>query len=125
MSWLKRVGLIALQVTGILAVFQPIIAAQSEGAGKAVSTSLNFAEKIISIIMQVEIIGAAMSLTGSKKLAAAAPAVTQVVLSDIIAGKKLRNKPLMVEGAVELASAFAKILSSIDESEVTEEDIKT
>ncbi len=115
MNWLKRIGQAALAGVNIIPVFGPIAAALIPGDkdDKILATIQGSLIDIQQIILNAEVFGAALTLTGEQKLKGAIPAVAQVILhSSIMAGKPPANQALFLEGVQDMTNAMVKILNS-------------
>ena len=127
MSFLKKLGQVILNVTGIVTGFGPLIAALIPGNKddkiiQIVSADLT---QIANIIQQVEVFGQALGLPGADKLKGSAPAVAQIILqSSLMINKKINNPVLFKQGCTKIADGMADILNSIPDNNVQIEDKK-
>lgn len=125
MSWLKKIGVVALQMTQAITGFGPLISAMIPGTrdDKLLATVQGELPKLLEIIASIEIAGAALNLPGAQKLEAAAPLFAQVILqSSAMAGKKIKDQVLFTKSVKEIASGMAGILNSLDEGGVKAEN---
>ena len=121
MGWLKRVGQIAVQITSAIVGFGPLYQQLRPEHAGLVARVTDSANRIADIIMQAEIMGAALGLSGEQKLRAAAPAVAQIVLqSDLLTGRKIDDPAKFRRGVAAIASGFADILSSLEDTVQTD-----
>lgn len=91
------------------------------GSGKAASiasTAVNDFTAIGQTVVSAEALiqGAG---TGAAKLAAATPLVTQIIqTSELVAGKKIANEALFVQGSSKITSGMADVLNSLEANAV-------
>ncbi len=106
LSWLKKIGQAALTASGILEGFKaPTL--------PNVDTVSDKLMEVAAIIVNVEMIGAALNLPGDQKLTASVPAIAQLILrSSVMAGRPPHDQALFMDGAKDIASGMAKILNS-------------
>jgi len=121
MGFLKKLGSIALKVTSLAVGFEPLVRASlSSGQDGKAELVFDRLEQVRDIIIQAEVFGQALSLTGANKLEAAAPAVANLILqSTIMSGRKIDNPDLFRHGSKQMAAGMADILNSL------KDDIKT
>src|SRR5262245_57116131 len=104
MTFLKKLGQIALQVGQVALGLSPVTKWAGPGDAAIIDRIVGTIDEIGAIIMQVEAIGAALQLTGPDKLKAAAPLVAQVIVrSSLVAGKKIADPNLFHAGVEKVA----------------------
>ena len=116
MSWLKRVGAIALAVGKAAPVAGPIIAAVVPGDkdNAIIAKAIPTIDQIAQIIVQAEIMGQSLSLSGTDKLLAASPAVAHMVIqSSLFAGKTIDDPVKFQFGCQQIAAGMADCLNSL------------
>ena len=64
---------------------------------------------------QVEVFGQVLGTNGPDKLKAATPSVQQILLSSLVAGKKIKDEELFKSGSIKVTDGVAEILNSLDE----------
>lgn len=121
MGWLKRIGEIALKGTAIIIGLQPTLKAYADDKTDAkIDRVVSFADKLQAVIVNAEIMGQALSLPGPDKLKAATPAMIQVILSDLVAGRKVKDRAKFEAGVTQVTSGLADIFSSLEDKVETE-----
>lgn len=125
MSFLKKLGLtlvtVASDVLGLAPFVSPLITGLLGSNPKAqavASTVINDFSKVGQVVVQTEAIlqGAG---NGAQKLQAATPLVAQIIkTSELLAGKKIANEALFIQGAQKITSGTADVLNSLDGSEL-------
>lgn len=123
MKFLTRLGQIVLKATEIATGFGPFVTRAIPGQTddaivRRVTTDL---ELLSGIVGHVEVIGQALSLTGTQKLTAASPLVAQVILqSSILARHEIADPVLFKQGCDKIAGGVADVLNSLkDKIETT------
>lgn len=118
MSFLKKLGQIALKVVIGLDTFGPIAKQFTpDNVDRAIDAAGDYSRRAASVIAQAEIMGQALQLAGSDKLKAAAPAMAQVILqSDAMIGKKIKDAAKFEAGVLQITAGWADILNSLDDS---------
>lgn len=114
MNWLKLIGIGIREGVKIFTGFSPVAKAMLTDRGdKVIDKIEDSLNQAALIVVQVEAIGVALSLSGDQKLTAASPLITQLILkSDLMLGKKIDNPTLFAEGVADLTNAIVKILNS-------------
>lgn len=112
MSWLKKIGVVALKIVGLWNVVAPLAGKLIPGAGEIGS--------IANVIVAVEQVFAAAygadAKKGSDKLKAAAPQIAQLIqASAYFQGKAIKNEALAEKAFTEIASGFADVLNAYGE----------
>src|SRR6188474_1786323 len=70
--------------------------------------------QIADIVVNTELLGAALGLPGTDKLKAAAPAVAQIILkSSILVHHEIEDQALFATGSQKVADGMADILNSL------------
>lgn len=116
MTFLKKLGQLALQITGIvLGLQEPIGNGQP---APALSPAVSDLLKIAQVIVSVEIAGQALNLAGPDKLKAAIPLVAQILSgSSFMAGHNISDPALYQVGIANIAAGMANILNSIHDKD--------
>jgi hypothetical protein len=125
MTFLSKLGKVMSVVGKVIVVaggFAPGLVAMTptkkddEIWGK-VSPSL---ANIASIVAAVEAMSAALvePIPGAQKLQMATPIVAQIILNDLVAGKKIQDAALFRTGCERITGGIADVLNSIKEDEV-------
>lgn len=115
MTFLKKLGTILANVAGIAVGIGPLIKpfVGSGKAGSILESATNDLVAVGQIVVQTEAILQTPG-SGATKLAAAAPLVAGIVkTSELVAGKKIANEALFIEGCTDITSGVAKVLNSI------------
>ncbi len=116
MSWLKKLGSIAIAVGKTAPIAGPILGAiipgtQDDAIIAKVTPSI---DSIVGVIVQAEIMGQALSLPGADKLKAATPAIAQLIVqSSLVAGKQIADPALFESGCAKIAAGMADCLNSL------------
>lgn len=118
MSFLKKLGQTVLKAIGVASGFLPIFQGVF-GQGTVVAQVTDDLSKIASAVQTVEVVVGAVSdpnaKTGADKLKAVTPLIAQVVqTSEIIAGKKIHDDALFIQGCQKLGDGMADILNSLE-----------
>lgn len=76
--------------------------------------------KIGEIVAQVEAMSAALDqpIPGTQKLQMATPVVAQIILNDLVAGRKIHDPALFKQGCERITGGVADVLNSIKDDEV-------
>ena len=120
MTFLKKLGQVLLNVAGIAIGLGPIVGPfLGSQFGKIADTVINDLTSIGGIVTQVEVIGQATGLTGTQKLQAALPLVSNIIkTSELVAGKKIADPAMFTKACQEFAQAAVDLLNSIHPDEV-------
>jgi len=119
MKFLSKLGQVLLKGTAILIGLNPFVPEKYKDEISAVSQKL---DQLYQVILQAEIFGQALSLSGDQKRIAAAKGVAQVILtSSILVDRKITNPLLFQQGVENLSGALADIMNSL-EDKVKEEN---
>ncbi len=112
MTFLKKLGSIALRAGQIALGLQPMISPEAHmfpAVGDAI-------DRIFSAIGNVEAIGQALSLAGTEKLTAAAVPVEQILLDVVHAkGWKIADEAKFRAACTSIAGSVADLLNAIHE----------
>lgn len=114
MKWLTKVGIVLTQVIPALRIAGPIVAQLFPKAAKPLETVQDGLQEAATVIVQVEALGQIWGKTGEDKLTASVPAVSAILMSRLVAGRKIHDKVLFTAGATKIASGLADVLNSID-----------
>ena len=127
LSKLGKVMQIAGKVVAAYVGFAPLISAAIPGTkdDAFISRTISPLQKIAGIIVQVEAMAQTLTtpLPGTEKLKMATPVVAQILLSDLVAGRKISNPELFKQGAASVASGIADVLNSIKDDQVETETV--
>jgi len=118
MTFLQKLGKVLATIANVAAVaagigpiLQPFLG--SGTASKIASTAVNDLTSIGQVVLQAETLIQGTG-TGATKLSAATPLVAQIVqTSELIAGKKIANEALFIQGSQKITSGMADILNSL------------
>lgn len=114
MTFLKKLGSIIASVSNIFLGFAPLLQKelpQSAGVLQVVSKDI---AAIADAVVNAEALGQMQGMTGAEKAKYLAPLVAQIILSGtIVAGKKIDNQALFLQGCGNLGGAVADILNSL------------
>lgn len=123
MGLLKKIGIILLKASEVIAGFAPIASMAYPNQAGTIQTISNDSAQIANIIQQVEAVGQTLSLPGAQKLQAATPLVAQIILqSSVLANHKIANPDLFKQGSQKVADGWADILNSLNESGISTTD---
>jgi len=120
LNFLAKAGQIILKIigvaTGLVPLLQPILPAHAAEEAAKVSDDLT---KVGSVVITAEQMFAAAfgpdAKTGSQKLAAAVPFISQIIQqSELVVGKKIADEDRYTKAITALTSAVAEILSSYE-----------
>lgn len=115
MSFLKKLGQIAIKGLEIVMGFMPVVQQELPGNRTVQVISQDLAQ-IASIISQVEVMGQVLGQKGPDKLKAAAPLVAQIIMaSSLLANHKIANPALFQQGCASVASGMADVLNSLND----------
>lgn len=109
MSFLKKVGSLALKMVGLWPTLAPVI-------GKLVP-GMSEVSQIVGVLVSVEQMFTAANApgaqTGSQKLRAAAPQVAQLIQATaFFQGKAIKDEKLAEQAFTNITSAFADLLNA-------------
>ena len=112
MSWLKKLGTVALKIVGLWNVIAPLAGRLIPGAGEIGS--------IANVIVSVEQVFAAAygadAKKGSDKLKAAVPQIAQLIqASAFFQGKAIKDEKMAEQAFTNITSAFADLLNAYGE----------
>lgn len=121
MTFLKKFGQVVAQILGLVTGIGPLLGNAYPAAASAISTTGDTLNRILGVVMSVEATGAALSLPGPQKLAAAAPQVAQVILaSAFLAQHEIADPEKFKSAVATITSGVADLLNSLkDKVEVT------
>lgn len=118
---LKKFGQIVLKGATVATGLQPLLGKDTRAA-IAAGTVADTLGQIASVVGLIEASGQAISAPGPQKLTMATPHVTQIVLSSLVAGKKVKNHEKFAQGVKMLTTGVVEILNSLDEDGAKEEN---
>ena len=116
-GWLKRAAQIALKIGVGIDTFGPMVKGFTpDRVDRWIDAGGDYVSKGTDIILQAEIMGQALSLSGQDKLKAATPAMAQLILkSDALVGRKIDDPVKFERGVAAMTSGLADILNSLDD----------
>lgn len=117
MTFLKKLGVILVNLAGVAAGVGPIIA-PFLGSGKVAAvagTAVNDLTAIGSVVLQMETAFAGLGdKNGADKLKAAIPLVGNIIkTSELVVGKKIANEAMFTLAIQEYTQATVDLLNSI------------
>ena len=124
MTLLKKIGVIALNITGIIAGIGPIASVMYPNKAGEIVKVVDTVNQFAAIIAQVEVFGAALSLPGTDKFKAAIPAIGQAVaMTDLVIKHKIKDQALYQKAVAGYAQATVDLLNSLDDNGVKSESL--
>jgi hypothetical protein len=121
MSLLKKIGIVSINLAGIIAGVGPLIA---PGRGAAIAGALDVFQEVLGAIATVEQIGAAVNLDGAAKFKAAIPLMGQIVgRSHLVRTHGIKDQALYAKAMEGLAQSGVDLLNSLDSKKVKTEDL--
>ncbi len=114
MNFLKAFGLAALKITAIVSGFDFTKLVPQQVAGE-VRFVKNHMSEIMKVVVDVEAIGQALSLSGPQMLEAEIPKVSQLILDvlmDLNPKFKIADEAEYRAGIAEIANGAARVLKS-------------
>ena len=109
MSWLKKLGAVALKIVGLWNVVAPLVGRVIPGA----SEIGGIANVIVATEQLFTAAYGADGKKGSDKLKAATPQVAQLIQSaSFFQGKAVKDEKLAEQAYTEITSAFADLLNA-------------
>lgn len=115
MRFLKKFGSIALQVTQAAIGLAPLAQKIYPGAAGEIAVVSQDLAQVAGIILQVEAVGQALTLSGPQKLQAAVPLVSQVILqSALLANHKIDDAAKFSAGCQKIADGMVDLLNSLE-----------
>jgi len=110
MTWLKKIGLVIVKGAQIIVGIQQMLPPNILGTIQTIETALS---RALQVIVDVEAMGVALSLTGAQKLQAAVAAGTDIFLRwSATLGHKIANPALFKEGVTSVMDGLVKIANS-------------
>lgn len=124
MSFLKKLGLILVNVAttaaGIGPILAPLLGNKAGAVLGAVSVVANDLTAIGTVVVQIET--ALQGKTGADKLAAAVALVGPIIrTSQLVSGKKIADQEKLQKGIAEVTQGVVDILNSISDDSVKTE----
>jgi hypothetical protein len=120
MGLLKKFGQIVVRIGGIALGLQPLIGAQNAQAGAVTGQIVDTLGQVAAVVGQVEAVGQALNLPGDQKLTGATPLVAQIVLSSLVAGRKINDHERFRAGVATMTTGVVEILNSLDDEAAKE-----
>lgn len=119
MTFLKKLGQIlaaGLQIVGqFFPILQPFLG--SSAAAQKVTTGVNDFTQIGQVVLQIET--AMQGATGTAKLAAVVPLISQIVkTSELVANHPVANQSEFIGSIQDLANAMVRLLNSLGSSHI-------
>lgn len=124
-SILKTIGEVIVNAAGIVTGIGPILSGvipASSKAGQAIETGISDLGQIAGIVTTVETAFAAVSTapSGTLKLQAAAPLVSQIIQqSAMLAGHKVSNPTLFNQGVIDITNGVVEVLNSVEAQNIS------
>lgn len=112
MKFLTKLGTILVKATAVITGFAPLFPADRQAQVGQVRDTL---ADIASIVVSVETFGQVLGTPGGDKLRAASPMVAQIILTNLLAGKKVDDHVLFQKGVASVTSGIADVLNSLDD----------
>jgi hypothetical protein len=121
MSLLKKIGIVSVNLAGIIAGVGPLIA---PGRAAAIGGALDVFQEVLGAIATVEQVGAAVNMDGAAKFKAALPLVGQVVgRSILVRTHGIKDQALYAKAMEGYAQASVDFLNALDSKKVKTEDL--
>lgn len=120
-TFLKKLGQIALAIGKVVPIAGPILSAIIPGTADdaIIARASQEVDRFTKIIVDVEMMGAALSLAGPDKLTAATPLIAQLILqSSTVAGRDISDPALFKSGCAQIASGFVAVLNSLQSDDI-------
>ena len=116
MSWLKKVGQIALAVGKVSPIAGPILAAIIPGTkdDAIIARTTAYIDPVIAKILDVESLGVVLKLPGDQKLTPATPLVGQI-FAPYAHQFGVADPALFTKGMSEIAQGYVDFLNSLRE----------
>ena len=114
LSLLKKIGLIAGDIAGIVAGVGPIATAMFPQRAAQINEGIGIFRQLVAIIQQVEVIGNTLSLTGPQKLQAAISQVGALIRQiDLVRLNKIQDSALFDKAIAGFAQASVDLQNSL------------
>lgn len=114
MSFLKKLGNIIATVTAVFTGFAPLLEKSVPSTGQVIQIISKDISAVADAVVQAEALGQMAGMDGATKAKYLAPVVAQIILSGtIVAGKKIADQALFLQGCGNLGGAVADILNSL------------
>jgi hypothetical protein len=121
LSLLKRIGVVSLNIAGIIAGVGPLI---TPGRGSAIAGALDVFQEVLGAIATVEQIGAAINLDGPAKFKAAIPLMGQIFgRSVLVRTHGIKDQALYSKAMEGYAQASVDLLNALDSKKVKTEEL--
>lgn len=121
MTFLKKLGSIIAAVAGVFTGFAPFFLKEVPQAGGIVQTISKDLAAVADAVTNAEALGQMQGMSGPDRAKYLAPIVAQIILSGtIVAGKKIANQALFLQGCGNVGGAVADILNSLHEDSVSQ-----
>lgn len=114
LSWLKKAGQVLLKAEEMVVGFGPMAGAIYPQAAPVIQTVSADLQDIEKIVVQAEAMGQALGLPGAQKIKAAGPIVAQIVLSRLVAGRKVKDQAAFAAACERLGGDIADVLNALD-----------
>jgi len=116
MTFLAKLGGIIAKVVGIFTGFAPLIESALPKSAGVIQTVSQDLTQIANLVVNIEAIGQLQGLSGPDKAKAIAPLVAQIITSStIVAGHKIANPALFLQGCTNIGGGMADVLNSLHE----------
>lgn len=119
MTFLKKLGQIISTVAGVFTGFSPFLQKEVPQTGQVIQIISKDLSAVMDQVAYIESIGQLKGLAGPEKAKLLGPIVANILLgSATLAGKKVANQPLFLQGCQEIGAGVADILNSLHEDSV-------
>ena len=124
MSLLKKIGMIAGNVAGIVAGIGPVASMMFPAEKERIEQGLGIFRQIVAIIQQVEMIGTTLTLSGPDKLKLAIAQIGQLLkMSDMVRTHKIQDHVLFDKAVAGFAQASVDFQNSLGSKQVEKIDV--
>jgi hypothetical protein len=116
MSLLKKIGIVSVNIAGIIAGVGPLIA---PGRSSAIAGALDVFQEVLGAIATVEQVGAAVNMDGAAKFKAAMPLIGQVIGRTVLVQTHgIKDQALYTKAMEGFGQASVDLLNSLDSKQV-------
>lgn len=124
MSLLKKIGMIAGNVAGIVAGIGPVASMMFPAHAGQIEEGIGIFRQILAIIQQVEIIGNTITLSGPDKLKIAIAQIGQLIKqTDMVKTNKIRDQVLFDKAIAGFAQASVDLQNALDSKAVKADSV--
>lgn len=119
MTFLKKLGGIIAQVSGIFLGFAPFLTKEVPGTGNVVQIVSKDLAAIADAVTNAEAIGQLQGLSGADKAKALGPIVAQIIMSGtLVANKKIGDQAGFLAACTTIGGGVADLLNAIHQDSV-------